>query len=614
MSSLPAGVVEQMVRAALDAPAELKAERRWVLWRYEEVKDRPKPAKIPYGPSERRAKSNDPATWCGYAEALDRYLEADGRYQGIGFMLGDGWIGIDLDNCIDAKTGEPQHWAQEIIDGFARYTELSPSQTGVHIVCRGELPKGSRHKVTGPVEGSAIEAYGDGRYFTWTGANWFGHHGVEPNEKAVTWLADRYLGEKPVEKTEEPEPVVTALSDHEVLERVYQSRYAKDFHRLTMGEYRDKNTASGDDFALACHLANVTRDAAQIERLMRQTELGRQKWDRRFSSANPETYIEHTIKRALLATKHTAQALAPEEADDPLEVSLQELAENPELLEVPTPLSRWLAWRRNVTLLWGREKDAGKSTFATSDAAHAAEKGLTVFWLTADEDPAHVVRRFARLKAPLYRIKVNRRPPRSWADVEAALDRVQPDVVYVDALASFLTTVEGDVPEHSAGERWHHLVLRFGAWARERNLGVVILHHETKGTGEARGSTGIRGAVDMGIRLAPSQSSKTAREVARLGRWSLPSLLVQYRGDDVGYEEIADAAAFQKIVAEEQSVRTEVERYVAANRGQTKTEIREGVGRRRDAVYAALEELAEAEVLVRQVDDKGTERWYPADM
>jgi hypothetical protein len=53
--------------------------------------------------------------------------------------------GIDLDTCRDPKTGEIAPWAQEIIDRFQTYTEISPSQTGVklfftyRIVDQGEI-------------------------------------------------------------------------------------------------------------------------------------------------------------------------------------------------------------------------------------------------------------------------------------------------------------------------------------------------------------------------------------------------------------------------------------------------------------------------------------------
>jgi len=40
---------------------ELKEQRRWVLWRLQEVNG--KLTKVPYQPSGRKAMANNPATW-----------------------------------------------------------------------------------------------------------------------------------------------------------------------------------------------------------------------------------------------------------------------------------------------------------------------------------------------------------------------------------------------------------------------------------------------------------------------------------------------------------------------------------------------------------------------
>jgi primase-polymerase (primpol)-like protein len=55
-----------------------------------------------------------------------------------------------------------------MIEGFGGYAEASPSGTGVHVIVRGELPSGVRHKVCG-AEGGTIEAYSTRRFFTVTG-------------------------------------------------------------------------------------------------------------------------------------------------------------------------------------------------------------------------------------------------------------------------------------------------------------------------------------------------------------------------------------------------------------------------------------------------------------
>jgi putative DNA primase/helicase len=70
-----------------------------------------------------------------------------GGFDGVGFVFSsaDPFFGIDLDACRNPQTGELTAWAQEIVDSFASYTEVSPSGYGVKLVARGKLPQGSRN-------------------------------------------------------------------------------------------------------------------------------------------------------------------------------------------------------------------------------------------------------------------------------------------------------------------------------------------------------------------------------------------------------------------------------------------------------------------------------------
>lgn len=73
-------------------PDVLKAEHRWVTWCYELRAGRW--AKILCTVAGYRAKSNDPATWTTFADALGAYQQ--GGFDRVGFVLGDGWAGIDV--------------------------------------------------------------------------------------------------------------------------------------------------------------------------------------------------------------------------------------------------------------------------------------------------------------------------------------------------------------------------------------------------------------------------------------------------------------------------------------------------------------------------------------
>src|SRR3954466_4369376 len=80
--------------AAIARYSELTGECRFVVWNYDRRirKDgRVELTKVPKDPRNgRKAQSNNPATWGSFDEALRAY--ETGRYSGIGFMLGDGWI------------------------------------------------------------------------------------------------------------------------------------------------------------------------------------------------------------------------------------------------------------------------------------------------------------------------------------------------------------------------------------------------------------------------------------------------------------------------------------------------------------------------------------------
>ena len=138
-------------------PDELKIRPQWVNWRLEKRGE--DLTKVPYTPgTERKALSTDLMTWGTFEEAI----EVLDRYDGVGFVFssGDPYTGIDLDDCVEQKTGEIRQWALEIVQYFDSYTELSVTGTGVHIIVKGEMT--NRRK-------GEIEVYSSKRFFTMTG-------------------------------------------------------------------------------------------------------------------------------------------------------------------------------------------------------------------------------------------------------------------------------------------------------------------------------------------------------------------------------------------------------------------------------------------------------------
>ena len=155
-------------------PQELATVRRWVC----SADD-----KSPVNPrSLRGASSTNPDTWGSMAECVAMIgrtctlkNEKTGQDEqhtvvGVGFTLGDGWAGIDL----DAHNG--MTIPQAVLDDFkalGTYGEISRSGNGYHFIGKynGEKLIGTTlPKIPGEsAPGECVEIYTGGRYFAMTG-------------------------------------------------------------------------------------------------------------------------------------------------------------------------------------------------------------------------------------------------------------------------------------------------------------------------------------------------------------------------------------------------------------------------------------------------------------
>lgn len=165
----------------------LRDERVWVAWADEGGR------KVPKSPHGGNARSNDPSTWGTYAEA--EAVRAANGYSGVGLMLTDGYVGIDLDNVV-GEDGAIADWARDVIDELGSYAEFSPSGTGVHVIAWADPEQ------TGPIgradHGKGIEAYNHGRYFTVTGDELPGEGSIRDVTRALPEFVSRHFsGESP---------------------------------------------------------------------------------------------------------------------------------------------------------------------------------------------------------------------------------------------------------------------------------------------------------------------------------------------------------------------------------------------------------------------------------
>lgn len=124
--------------------------RRWI---------RRSASKVPLTITGEPASSTNPNTWTSYTEAAQSKIG-----DGLGFVLGDGYAGIDLDHCLN--NGQPTDTAHAFLADYPdHYIEISPSGDGLHILGTGDPGPGMKRII----DGLNVERYTTGRYFTVTG-------------------------------------------------------------------------------------------------------------------------------------------------------------------------------------------------------------------------------------------------------------------------------------------------------------------------------------------------------------------------------------------------------------------------------------------------------------
>jgi putative DNA primase/helicase len=265
-------------------PYELQELKQWVCWR-KVIADNGKTTKIPINPSTgKNAMSNNPNTWTNLLDAV--YGNTIHDLDGIGFMLENGYFGIDLDDCDEALKNE-------FITHMQSYTEISQSGNGIHIICKGTLPKGKRRT-------KGIEMYETGRFFVMTG-NTIGDYPIIDGTEKIKYLHEKYLEPKTkkTKKTEQHQAEAVVLDDNDILVKAQNSKNGAAFKMLFDGEWEALNypSQSEADLALCNILAFWTgKNNHQMDRLFRMSGLYRDKWDRRQSGT---TYGAITIQQAI---------------------------------------------------------------------------------------------------------------------------------------------------------------------------------------------------------------------------------------------------------------------------------------------------------------------------
>ncbi|MEG3029480.1 MAG: phage/plasmid primase, P4 family [Oscillospiraceae bacterium] len=262
-------------------PIELKSLPRWVCFK----KD-----KSPINPNTGGgAMSNNSGTWASFEQAVKGEKLWDCK--GIGFMLGDGIVGIDLDHCYDPDTGELTEKSFDIVNTVSSYTEFSPSGTGLHILCKGELPKGKRRK-------DGLEIYDKGRYFTVTGNVFNGITTINDCTASIASVHEKYLGGEELLQTQQLPLKPVELEDGEILNLAFSSKDGVRFRSLYSGAWQGYYSSQSEADLGFCNMlcfwfgANEER----VDRIFRGSGLYRKKWD---EMRGAQKYSAYTIQKAI---------------------------------------------------------------------------------------------------------------------------------------------------------------------------------------------------------------------------------------------------------------------------------------------------------------------------
>ena len=272
-------------------PLELKQHNHWINWSLENRNG--KLTKIPINPrTGGNAQSNNPETWTGYDEAFT--ANTKNGYSGVGFMFSKeiGIVGIDIDKCRNVETGEMSEQAKEILSTLDSYSEVSPSGSGVHIICKGKLPPVGRRK-------GSVEMYSEGRFFTITGSVLSDYsRNVEERTAELEYIHSKYIAKPRNNQEKRQLQGISDLDSNEIINKAMNSATGGKFNSLYNGNWKGLYPSQSEaDLALANMLAFwCGRDPGKMDSIFRSSGLYRQKWDGRRGNG---TYGQMVIDEAI---------------------------------------------------------------------------------------------------------------------------------------------------------------------------------------------------------------------------------------------------------------------------------------------------------------------------
>ena len=282
-----------------DIPYELKKEERWCL--YKIIQRDGKNTKLPLKPNGKPAISNDKTTWFSYEACIAALNRNIG--DGLGFMLGDGYIGIDIDKVSDdIMEYSMDYHANSMTADFLReistYAEISPSKTGLHFIGKGEVP-GERKRY------KKLEIYDKDRFFTVTGnvIKDRDRNKVINIDSELKPLYEKYMPKiNKISAENKTSPTLTFYKNNQdILDKLFYRGYfsytGEDLRQIYYGNYESYfNSQSEADFFMLGRLLYYTSDTEKAISLMENSGLKREKWYKRRGATD---YIHYIADKAI---------------------------------------------------------------------------------------------------------------------------------------------------------------------------------------------------------------------------------------------------------------------------------------------------------------------------
>jgi len=265
-------------------------QKRWV--NYKLIEKDGKLIKPPFKTDGSLASSTDSGTWSNYEDAIKSSPNV-----GIIFTPDKLLLGIDIDHCLE--DGVISHVEKEKIEKLVikanTYTEISPSNTGLHLFLSLTEPLEILKNKSAP-----FEVYISGRYFTVTNNPYIEARPVRTVTPDEAFKLLSIIGYPWNKKEDFQQNIVTlntlSLSDEEIITKIFSSKNGAKIKSLYNGDistYGDDDSSA--DLALCSYLAFWTqKDHSQIERVWLNSPLGK-----REKTQSRKDYRDRTIETAI---------------------------------------------------------------------------------------------------------------------------------------------------------------------------------------------------------------------------------------------------------------------------------------------------------------------------